>query len=126
MFCLRRLTHDMHGTLSGTRQCTRAITRLRWKLRRQQPGHTHMGSGALERGTSMPWLINKIFGKWDAVLAEPTPAHGSPYLLGLWHYARGSAFVAKRDFANAEAELKALRAAAVDPAVKDMLAAANP
>jgi tetratricopeptide (TPR) repeat protein len=89
-------------------------------------GHTHMGSGALERGTSMPWLINKIFGKWDAVLAEPTPAHGSQYLLGLWHYARGSAFVAKRDFANAEEELKALRAAAVDPAVKDMLAAANP
>jgi len=89
-------------------------------------GHTHMGSGALERGTSMPWLINKIFGKWDAVLAEPTPAHGSPYLLGLWHYARGSAFVAKRDFANAEAELTALKAAAVDPKVKDMLAAANP
>jgi tetratricopeptide (TPR) repeat protein len=74
----------------------------------------------------MPWLINKIFGKWDAVLAEPTPTHGSPYLLGLWHYARGSALVAKRDFANAESELKALRAAAIDPAVKNMLAAANP
>jgi tetratricopeptide (TPR) repeat protein len=89
-------------------------------------GHSHMGPGALERGASMPWLINKIFGKWDAVLAEPIPTHGSPYLLGLWHYARGSALIAKRDFGNAEAELKALRASAVDPAAKNMLAAANP
>jgi predicted Zn-dependent protease len=89
-------------------------------------GHSHQGMGAGERAASMPWLINKIFGKWDLVLAEPEPAHGSTYLRGQWHYAHGSAFVAQGNFAQAEEELKKLRAASVDPSVKEMLAAANP
>lgn len=89
-------------------------------------GPTHSGMGLVERSASMPCLINKIFGKWDAVLAEPKPEHGSAYLSGLWHYARGSAFVAKRNFERAEEELKELRAASVDPSVKEMLTVANP
>jgi len=89
-------------------------------------GMSHQGMGAGERAASMPWLINKAFGKWDAVLAEPEPAHGSAYLRGLWHYTRGSAFVAQARFDKAEEELKALRAAALDPSVKELLAAANP
>ena len=89
-------------------------------------GSTHQGMGAMERAASMPSLINKIFGKWDVVLAEPAPANGSAYLRGLWHYARASAFIGKRDFARAEEELKELRAAAVDPSVKELLTAANP
>lgn len=89
-------------------------------------GSSHQGMGASERAASMPLLINKIFGKWDAVLAEPEPAHGSAYLHGLWHYTRGSAFVAQGNFAKAEEELKALKAAGADPSVKELLAAANP
>ena len=89
-------------------------------------GHSHQGMGATERAISIPLLINKIFGKWDLVLAEPQPAHGSAYLRGLWHYARGSAFVARRDFAKADEALKALRAASGDPTVKEMFATANP
>jgi len=89
-------------------------------------GTSHQGMGGSERAASIPWLINKIFGKWDAVLAEPEPAHGSAYLRGLWHYARGSAFVGRGDFAKAEEELKALKAASVDPSVKAMLTVANP
>ena len=89
-------------------------------------GMSHQGMGAVERGASMPLLINKIFGKWDAVLAEPEPSNGSAYLRGLWHYARGSAFVAKGNFEKAKAELKELRAASVDPSVKELLSVANP
>ena len=89
-------------------------------------GQSHQGMGAGERAASMPLLINKIFGKWDMVLAEPEPAHASQYLRGLWHYARGSAFVAQRDFAKSEEELKQLRAASSDPSVKEMLTTANP
>jgi len=88
-------------------------------------GQSHQGMGAGERAASMPWLINKIFGKWDAVLAEPEPAHGSAYLRGLWHYARGSAFVGQGNFEKAEEELKALKAASMDPTVKELLATAN-
>ena len=89
-------------------------------------GQSHQGMGATQRAASIPWLINKIFGKWDAVLAEPEPAHGSAYLRGLWHYTRGSAYVARRDFAKADAELQALKAASADPSVKELLASANP
>ena len=89
-------------------------------------GQLHQGMGAGERAASMPWLINKTFGKWDAVLAEPEPAHGSAYLRGLWHYTRGSAFVAQGKFDKAAEELKALSAASADPSVKELLAAANP
>ena len=89
-------------------------------------GQSHQGMGAVERAASMPWLINKTFGKWEAVLAEPAPAHGSAYLRGLWHYTRGSAYAARRDFGKAEEELKALRAASADPSVKELLAVANP
>ena len=89
-------------------------------------GQSHQGMGASERAASIPWLINKIFGKWDAVLAEPEPAHGSAYLRGLWHYTRGSAFVAQGNFAKAEEELKAIKAASADPSVKELFTAANP
>ena len=89
-------------------------------------GVSHQGMGGSERAASIPMLINKIYGKWDAVLAEPQPAHGSAYLRGLWHYARGSAFVAQRKFDKAVDELKSVQAACVDPTVKEMLAAANP
>jgi tetratricopeptide (TPR) repeat protein len=89
-------------------------------------GTSHQGMGGSERAASIPLLINKIFGKWDAVLAEPEPAHGSAYLRGLWHYARGSAFVAQRKFDKAAEELKALQAASADPSVKAMLTLANP
>ena len=89
-------------------------------------GMSHQGMGGSERAASIPLLINKIFGKWDAVLAEPEPSHSSAYLRGLWHYARGSAFVAQGKFDKAAEELKALQAASVDPSVKDLLTAANP
>lgn len=89
-------------------------------------GQSHQGMGSVERAASMPWLINKIFGKWDAVLAEPAPSHGSAYLRGLWHYTRGSAFVAQGNFEKADEELKKLRAAGADTSVKEMLATANP
>ena len=89
-------------------------------------GQSHQGMGANERAAAMPWLINKIFGKWEAVLAEPEPAHGSAYLRGLWHYTRGSAFVAQKNLAKAEEELNALKAAGADPSVNELLTAANP
>jgi len=89
-------------------------------------GTSHQGMGGSERAASIPLLINKIFGKWDAVLAEPEPEYGSAYLRGLWHYTRGSAFVAQGKFDKAAEELKAIQAASVDPSVKDLLTAANP
>src|SRR4029453_1563794 len=88
-------------------------------------GVSHQGMGGAERAASMPALINKVFGNWSAILAEPEP-HGSAYLRGLWHYVRGSAFVGQGDLANALKELAELRNVAEDSSVKDLLAVANP
>ena len=88
-------------------------------------GLSHQGMGGAERAGSMPSLINKVFGKWAEVLAEPEP-HGSPYLGGLWHYVRGSAFAGRGQLDEAEQELKELTKLSVDPAVKDLLTVANP
>ncbi|MCZ6569761.1 MAG: hypothetical protein O7B23_06335 [Deltaproteobacteria bacterium] len=73
------------------------------------------------------WLVHKIFGRWDALLAEPGPPEaGHPYLDGIWHYTRGSAHAARGEPELARQELAKVRAAAEDPAIADLLVAANP
>ncbi len=48
-----------------------------------------------QKHVSAAWLVLKIFGKWDELLAI-TPAHqGTPYMDGIWSYALGSAHLAK-------------------------------
>ena len=59
------------------------------------------------------------FGQWDAVLAEPAPPVELRFATGMWHYARGVAFAARKDGASAEAELAKVRAVAGE--VKDDL-----
>lgn len=59
------------------------------------------------------------FGNWDAVIAEPAPPAELRFATGMWHYARGVAFAARKDVASAEAELTKVRAVAAE--VKDDL-----
>ena len=89
-------------------------------------GQSHQGAGGAHRLHTTVWLVHKVFGKWDAVLAEPAPAPGSAYVDGLWSYVRGSAFVGKGEIDKAQLELERLRIAARDPAMKNLLALANP
>jgi tetratricopeptide (TPR) repeat protein len=49
------------------------------------------------------------FGHWDEILKEPKPDEGLKITTGFWHFARGSAYVAMNQTANAEAELQALQ-----------------
>lgn len=44
------------------------------------------------------------------MLTEPRPPATEPYAMGIWHYARGLAFVARDQIRRAEAELGALTA----------------
>jgi len=50
------------------------------------------------------------FGRWDEVLKEPKPDAPLKITTGFWHFARGSAYAASKQTANAETELTALRA----------------
>jgi tetratricopeptide (TPR) repeat protein len=44
------------------------------------------------------------FGRWDAILKEPAPPADLKYSTGIWHYARGLAFVAKGRLDDAKKE----------------------
>jgi tetratricopeptide (TPR) repeat protein len=50
------------------------------------------------------------FGRWDEVLAYPAPPAGWLYTRGVWHHARGLAFTAKGQPAEAVKELRELEA----------------
>jgi tetratricopeptide (TPR) repeat protein len=53
------------------------------------------------------WALTR-FERWDEMLREPRPP-ANAFLRGAWHYARGLAYVGKRQLPAAERELKAVR-----------------
>ena len=53
----------------------------------------------------VPYFALTRFGKWDEMLREAEPPDTSAYLRGMWHYARGVAFVGKGELDAAEQEL---------------------
>jgi tetratricopeptide (TPR) repeat protein len=73
--------------------------------------HHHAGALAWTADFPVtPWLAYVRFGRWQEMLTEPKPPASEPYAMGIWHYARGLAFVARGQTARAELELTALAA----------------
>ena len=64
----------------------------------------------LEMFAPYPIVSLVRFGRWDEVLKEPKPDESLKITTGFWHFARGSAYVATKQTANAETELQALEA----------------
>jgi tetratricopeptide (TPR) repeat protein len=79
-----------------------------------------------QKRLAAPWLVYKIFGKWDALIDGEPEESGTPYLDGIWSYALGSAYAATGKIEKAEAELATLRAAAKDPKVDEKRVGASP
>ena len=79
-----------------------------------------------QKRISAPWLVLKIFGKWDELLAL-TPAHqGTPYLDGIWSYVLGSAHLAKGNMGAAIQELKKLKIIVEAPNADEYRVGATP
>jgi tetratricopeptide (TPR) repeat protein len=55
--------------------------------------------------------VQKRFGRWDGILAEPAPPECLPITTAVWRADRAIAYAAKKDFENAEREHKAFREA---------------
>ena len=64
-----------------------------------------LGAVRVQTGIAGPWLVNKIFGKWDALLDTKPAVTGTPYLDGIWSYSIGSTYVARGLLSNARQEL---------------------
>lgn len=63
-----------------------------------------------------PWMcsiydVQKRFGRWDELLAEPAPPKFLPVTTAVWRAHRAVAFAAKKDFKSAEREQLAFRSA---------------
>lgn len=68
----------------------------------------------------MPVYALARFGKWEAILREPTPEADLRYPTGVWHYARGLAFAATRRPKEAAQELDKLKAIAQGPLLAEV------
>ncbi|RJP73042.1 MAG: hypothetical protein C4532_05095 [Candidatus Abyssobacteria bacterium SURF_17] len=80
---------------------------------------SHPAFGPLMQHFSVIPLYGQVrFGKWDEILKESKPASGLPYPMGVWHYARGMAFVRKGQPGQAAEELNNLKIMAADPSLE--------
>lgn len=86
------------------------------RLKENSKGHQHAIRG-YEKNMASPWHLNKIFGKWDALIGH-TPSHSdTPYLRGMWAYSLGSAYANTGDLDAANEQLGILRAIVDEPDV---------
>lgn len=84
-----------------------------WEMANQiSPAAATMGRAQKRRAA--PWLVLKIFGRWDDLLALAPPEKTTPYLSGIWSYVQGSAWLAKGEFESARAELATLESLATE------------
>jgi hypothetical protein len=65
----------------------------------------------------VPYYALTRFGRFAEMLKEPQPPAGNAYLTGVWHYARGLAFIAGGQLFDAERELFEVRRIAADKAL---------
>ena len=72
-----------------------------------------LGQG--QKRIAAPWLVLKIFGRWDDLLNHEPAYQGTPYLDGIWAYSLGGAYLAKGNLQEAEKELERLKAIATAP-----------
>ncbi len=66
--------------------------------------------GLYESFGSQPLYVLARFGQWEQILAEGVPGEGSVFMNGVWHYARGLAYLHTGKPADAEDELARLTA----------------
>ena len=113
VYCRILMAHDNHmlayaAAMQGESQkATQAITDL---LVRPARRLRRRAAAKLDAFFAMPYELHLRFGRWDEMLAEPEPSEpGFPIATAFWHFARATAFAAKKDVASAKPEQAAFR-----------------
>ena len=94
-YSLAYYPHNIHFLFAGAHMegnSKLAIDAAR-KLIAEVPEESYREIPMLEDFKPMPLFALVRFGKWDDVLREPQPAPEFVYTTGMWHWARGMAFV---------------------------------
>ena len=79
------------------------------QLKASSDKHQHSMQG-YEKNMASPWHLNKIFGKWDALIGQTASHSDTPYLRGMWAYSLGSAYANTGDLDSASEQLQILKA----------------
>jgi len=79
----------------------------------------------LQDFASTPLLAYTRFGKWNEILTIPAPSADIKHLNLMRHYARGIAFIRKRNIKEAQEELDAIATLKKDPELETLVATAN-
>jgi tetratricopeptide (TPR) repeat protein len=112
--------HNLHFIWMGASangQKTLAYDSAR-KLAASVPREALASAPILQGFLVVPYFAMVRFSDWDAILAEPKPAHESAFTGSIWRYARALALIKRGQLADAERELTELRALVVDPSLK--------
>jgi tetratricopeptide (TPR) repeat protein len=81
----------------------------------QQPGW-----GTLQHYYTIPWFVAVKFGMWDSILSVKQPSKELIYPRAILHYARGMAYLGKKEVTKAKDELSQLQKLAMDPVLKEI------
>ena len=110
------------ATVQGNSQMA---IRTAWEMANRVGNDANQVRGGQKR-VSAPWLVLKIFGQWDEILALKPAHQGTPYLDGIWAYVLGSAYLSKGNTQEAEKELERLKAIANAPNADEYRVGATP
>jgi len=81
--------------------------------------------GPAHKTIATRWLVHKMFGRWDELVAEERVMEGTLYLDGMWYYTQGSGQVGRGELEAAAHSLSQLRAVAEDPVSQTMQRTSN-
>lgn len=119
------MIHNSHmlayaAMMSGREKEAMSAARHMWE---QTPDAIMTSMGPFfDRWMCSVYDVQKRFGRWDEIIAEPAPPETLLVTTAIWRAHRAIAFAAKKDFANAEIEYTKFRnaRAAIPLAVLEM------
>ena len=120
--------HFLWAATSKTGQQTLAMKAAQGTAAEVSPeAMRHPGfAGTLQHFWLIPLYTKALFGQWPDILQESQPPADLLYPTGVWHYARGLAFLRQGKLDQAQQELTELKKIAKDPAIADLKVFHNP
>ena len=111
IYPLNYYSHNLHfiAWSAATRGRSQKALEAARKLAANVPADLHGNDwGQYETFLATPLLTLVRFGRWDEILTEREPGAETPYLRGVWRYARGLALLRTGRADEAAAELAAI------------------
>jgi len=104
--------HNVHFVMASAQMAGDGATVIAAaeKLRGLIPDDIARAIAMVQPVKAAPYFAHAQFSAPDVILALPDPGDTIPYVKAIWHYARGVALAARRDFSAATAQADAIEA----------------